>query len=43
VVLDGSEKLTSRPGHFTPRKTALDPLSRRLGGWLEEKNLSLLP
>jgi len=43
VALDGSERLPSRPGHFILRKTALDPLSWRLGGCLEEKNLSLLP
>jgi len=44
MALDGSERLTSHPGHFTPRKTALDPLNRRQGGCLgKEKNLSLLP
>jgi hypothetical protein len=37
-------RLISRPGHFTPRKRALDPLNRRLDGCLgEEKNLLLLP
>jgi len=41
VALDGSERLTSCPGHFTPRNTALDPLSRRMGGCLgEEKTLA---
>jgi len=41
LALDGSERLTSRPEHFTPRKTALDPLNRRLGGCFgEEKNVT---
>jgi len=44
VALDGSERLISRPGHFTPKKTSLDPLNRRLDGCLgEERNLLLLP
>jgi len=41
MALDGSGRLISHPGHFTARKTALDPLNRRLGGCLEEKNLLL--
>jgi hypothetical protein len=44
MALDGRDRLTSRPGHFTPTKTALDPLNSRLGGYFGEvKNLSFLP